>query len=173
MERDDLRVLVDIDYRGNSPRQEPRPVSDAELAEMGYVPAEGFLTKDVLEAWAKGDGYVKVPDCEACEGTGTVTEADSWGPNECPSCAGSGKGRLVNLTGIDWVNEWPEGHQLIASMAPYWNLTDWLSEGKPELQGSPEQIISEAWDVIDYLAKQYDGLRTRVLAALDKGETDV
>ena len=48
--REDLRVMVDIDYRGNSPRQEPRPVTDAELAGMGLVALDAIDLNQVRAA---------------------------------------------------------------------------------------------------------------------------
>ena len=60
MNRDDLRVWVATTI--NETRQERhdhyRPVSDAELAEMGYVKLEGQWDK-WDDAWATKNGYIK------------------------------------------------------------------------------------------------------------------
>lgn len=58
-----------------------------------------------------------------------------------------------------------EGHQLVGSLAPFWNLTDWDAEGKSDLQGTPVQIISEAWETIDVIVAEYDKLRAALLDA--------
>lgn len=36
---------------------------------------------------ARSKGYVRLfEDCKTCDGQGTLTEGESWGPSECPDC---------------------------------------------------------------------------------------
>ena len=100
-----------------------RPVSDADLASLGYVKADDIIPTSAFgaEGWtirtwsefddlAKAKGYVRLPDCEACEGTGVgCILYDEWrlhrrcglANDPCPSCDGTGFGRLVALDGIN------------------------------------------------------------------------
>ena len=152
MKRDDLLVVEwgESDPKGQPPQA--RAVSDAELAEMGYV---------------------KLPDCEACEGFKFVcaidcgddpctTEHWDWFTDEkieplpCLSCGGSGKGRLVNLTGID-VEALRDALDTEVTVT---NHTD--AYGSP--YAVADMIADDAWIVWEF-ARQ-------ILAALDKGETE-
>ena len=108
MNRDDLRVWKP-DCCGIEGCGWDHPVSDAELAEMGYV-ANTLLweAENALEDHLRHECAGERPVCGECDGSkidycgSCVDEGlDGVGHGPCLSCGGTGKGRLVNLTGID------------------------------------------------------------------------
>ena len=97
---DDLRVPGYNEY-GHFDRRLTPAEFDRIAREQGYV-KETALVKRALDIFYEG-GWVKRPVCGECEG-GKQSSYLGGGPVEewpCPSCGGTGFGRLVALDGID------------------------------------------------------------------------
>ena len=88
---DDLRVPCE---HGRY-EEHPPPLSVEGMTERAMCPGGRPAEFDRI---ATENGYVKRPACEACEGSGRRPDSPIWdGPAPCPSCGGSGFGRLVTI----------------------------------------------------------------------------
>lgn len=125
--------------------EHPPPLSMETMLHKTMCPGGRPLTAAEFDRIAREAGYVKRPVCGECEGRGKIAGAllqTANGPVQtyepCPSCAGTGFGRLVALPEINW-DIMRRCSDVLGDFAAPWE-SEHFKKVLDALDGAPEDV---------------------------------